>query len=141
MSPPAGARLVLDTNVVISALLSACRAPAILLDLTLAGEITLLADDRILAEYRAVAHRPKFALETTQLSRVFAALESMTERIVPHPLAIELPDPDDLPFLEVAIAGHADALVTGDARHFRSGRTVHPVPILTPREMLDRLRR
>ena len=141
MSTPAGARLALDTNVVISALLSAHRAPAILLDLTLAGELTLLADDRILAEYREVARRPKFALEATQLNRVFAALEAIAERIVPHPLAIELLDPDDLPFLELAIAGHADALVTGNARHFRSGRTAHPVPILTPREMLDRLRR
>jgi uncharacterized protein len=53
-------RIVLDTNVLIAALLSPHGAPAQLLDLSLVGEIVLLVDDRILAEYLEVARHPKF---------------------------------------------------------------------------------
>jgi hypothetical protein len=40
------------------------------------------------------------------------------ERVLAQPVAVTSPDPDDQPFLEVAVAGHADALITGNTRHF-----------------------
>ena len=58
-----------------------------------------------------------------------------------RPLPVELPDPDDLPFLEVAAAAGADALVTGKLRHYRAVRGRHDVRGLSPRDLLDRLAR
>lgn len=133
-------RVVLDTNVVISALLSPHGAPAQVLDLVLAGELAALVDDRILDEYRAVAGRPRFAFAAADVARVFDALDALAEHVVARPIDVALADVDDLPFLEVALAGRADALVTGTGRHFVPTRGTHTGTILTPRELLDRMR-
>ena len=133
-------RVVLDTNVVISALLSPHRAPAQVLDLVLAGDLTALVDDRITAEYRAVARRPRFGFAAVDVDRVLDALEALAEHVTAAPLDVTFPDPDDLPFLEVAVAGRADMLVTGNARHFVPSRGAHAVAIRSPRELLDALR-
>jgi uncharacterized protein len=53
------------------------------------------------------------------------------------PLDVTLPDADDLPFLELAVAGRADALVTGNARHFHPSAGSHEIPILAPRNALQ----
>jgi predicted nucleic acid-binding protein len=63
------------------------------------------------------------------------------ELVVGVPLPIKLEDPDDLPFLEVAAAAAADALVTGNVRHFRASGGKLAVPVLTPRQLLNRLAR
>jgi uncharacterized protein len=57
--------------------------------------------------------------------------------VVAPPLDVELPDPDDLPFLEVAEAAAADALVTGNERHFRPRRGRHEVIVLSPGAFLQ----
>ena len=54
-------------------------------------------------------------------------------------MPVALPDPDDAPFLEVAVAGGADALVTGNVAHFRRAAASIDIPVLTPRGFLDRL--
>lgn len=137
---PAPLRVVLDTNVVISALLSPHGAPGRLLDLVIADELRALVDDRITAEYRAVAHRPRFGFAPADVDRVLDALQSLGEHVAAGPLAVALPDPDDVAFLEVAAAGRADALVTGNARHFVPRRGAHGVAVRSPREVLDALR-
>jgi len=133
-------RIVLDTNVLIAALLSPFGAPAQLLDLVLAEELSLLLDDRILAEYHEVARRPKFGFAESDLARVLDAITMLAEHISARPLDLSLPDPGDLPFLEVAAAGSADALVTGNARHFVPRRGRHSVRIDAPRDVLELLR-
>lgn len=133
-------RIVLDTNVLIAALLSPFGAPAQLLDLVLAEELMLLLDDRILAEYHEVARRPKFGFAEPDLARVLDAISMLAEQVSARPLDVTLPDPGDLPFLEVAAAGSADSLVTGNARHFVARRGRHSVYVATPRDVLDLLR-
>ena len=133
-------RVVLDTNVVISALLSPHRAAAQVLDLVLAGELTALRDDRVIAEYREVARRPRFGFAPADVDRVLDAVDAVSEHVGAAPLGVELPDPDDLPFLEVAVAGRADALATGNVRHFVPTRGRHMVRVVSPRELLDALR-
>lgn len=56
-------------------------------------------------------------------------------------VAVTLPDPDDLPLLEVAVAGHADALVTGNTRHFVPVEESHGVNVVTPTEAVRALAR
>jgi uncharacterized protein len=133
-------RIVLDTNVLIAALLSPHGAPAQLLDLSLVGEIVLLVDDRILAEYLEVARHPKFVFPQVDLRRVLDALTALAEHVAARPLPVILPDDGDVPFLEVAVAGHADALVTGNTRHFVPKRGRHGVRVRAPRDALDELR-
>ena len=129
-------RLVLDTNVLVSGLLNPRGAPGRLLDLLLAGQIVPLFDDRIVAKYREVLARPRFGFEDRDARAVLDYLTLAGEPVAAPPLDVTLPDPDDLPFLEVAAAGRADALVTGNPRHFVPKRGKTAVAVLSPSEVL-----
>ena len=111
-------KVVLDTNVLVSGLLNPSGSPGRVLDLVMAAEVTLLYDDRILAEYREVLLRPRFGFDPSDVEALLDFLVSEGEQVVSAPLPIILPDPDDLPFLEVAVAGLVSALVTGNGQHF-----------------------
>lgn len=131
-------RIVLDTNVLVSALLSRHAAPADVLRLTLEGAFVPLYDQRILAEYREVLARPAFNFDPRDTAALLRGLEWSGELVFTSPLNPDLPDPDDLPFLEVAVWGEAEALVTGNVRHFRAARG--RINVLTPRELLDAIK-
>jgi putative PIN family toxin of toxin-antitoxin system len=133
-------RVVLDTNVVVSGLLNDTGVPAQIVELCISGDLELAVDGRILAEYRDVLGRPELALNDHDVAD-FLALARHAEHVVGVPLPVALPDPDDLPFLEVAVAAAVDALVTGNTKHFRAHRGKIDIPILTPRQFLDRLTR
>lgn len=109
--------VVLDTNVLVSALLSPHGPPARTLDLLLMGEVRLVYDDRIMAEYREVLGRPKFGFARADVDDVLLYLEAQGESVIAHPLSVALPDPDDAPFLEVAAETGA-LLVTGNRDHY-----------------------
>lgn len=109
--------LVLDTNVLVSGLLSPFGASARVLDLVLSGDVRIAYDDRLLAEYREVLARPRFGFAPEEVAAVLAYLESEGERVTARPLAYELPHPDDLPFLEVAVEVGA-LLITGNLTHY-----------------------
>lgn len=134
-------RIVLDTNVVVSGVLNPHGPPGRCLDLILEGDLTLLFDDRILAEYRDVLLRPRFDLVPKDVVVLIDYLTAEGQAISAPPLDRSLPDPDDLPFLEVAVAGSADALVTGNARHFPKEVTSLETEILAPAQLLERLAR
>ena len=131
-------RLVIDTNVLVSALLSPFGAPARVLDAVLAGQVQLLYDDRILAEYRAVLRRERFGFDLRDVAALLTFIRAEGERVSAPPLGFDLPDPDDAPFIEVAIAGKADALVTGNKAHFPTC-ACPGIPVLTPAELLEHL--
>jgi predicted nucleic acid-binding protein len=63
-------RIVLDTNILVSALLSPFRPPARALDLVLSDEIRLACDDRLMAEYRQVLARPRFGFAPEDWERL-----------------------------------------------------------------------
>jgi uncharacterized protein len=121
--------VVLDTNVIVSALLSPFGPPGRILDLVLAGEIQLAFDDRILAEYRQVLQRPRFGFDLVSIDELLVYMEQTGQAVVALPILVHLPDPADLVFLEVAAAAHVP-LISGNLRHFpidqRAGVTVHP---------------
>ncbi len=108
-------RVVLDTNVLVSGLLSPFGTPARVLDLLTTGVIIPLFDDRILQEYTEVLARPRFGFAEDDVGTLLAYVRVHGELVVAPPLDVELPDPDDLPFLEVAAAAGARAVVTGNA--------------------------
>jgi len=131
-------RAVLDTNVLVSAMLTARGACARVVDLLVAGAFELCADDRILDEYETVLRRPEFGIAPEDVEAVMDLIRHVALPVAAPPLPVQLPDPDDLPFLEVAAAAGA-VLVTGNRRHFPK-RRCKGVSVASPREFLDVLR-
>ena len=113
-------KVVLDTNVLVSGLLSPHGASAEIVRMTSAGLLQICHDGRILSEYRAVLARPKFNLNPDHRDALLEQIEALGSSTVAEPLKKRLPDPDDEPFLEVAIRARADSLVTFNIKHYPS---------------------
>jgi putative PIN family toxin of toxin-antitoxin system len=133
-------RIVLDTNVLVSGLLSPFGPPGEIVRMASAGVLTLCADARILSEYGEVLRRPRFGFAEDDLATLLDALRGQGYAVAPVPLPRALPDPGDEPFLEVALAGGASCLVTGNQIHFPTKRCLG-VPVLSPAELVVAWRR
>ena len=130
-------RIVLDTNVLVSALLTPHGTCAQVVALVRDGQVLPVVDDRVLAEYREVLSRPRFAVAKEAVAELLALIEEAGAVVIDPPAHDgRVPDPDDLPFIEVAMAGHAGAVVTGNRTHFPADLGVL---VLLPAELLDRL--
>jgi len=129
--------LVLDTNVLVSGLIGTGSPPARIVDLLRAGELRLVVDDRILAEYADVLARDYLRTYFTERAArdVMEFLQYDSERVVGTIVVRGLPDDGDIPFLEVALTAGV-TLVTGNKKHFPAALT-RSCRILTPREFLD----
>lgn len=129
--------IVLDTNVFVSGLLRPHSNPATVLRLVATGALRVAYDERILAEYREVLARPKFPFSSDQILAFLDQIEADGVPVVALPLKASLPDPDDAPFLEVALATRADVLITGNTRHYPA-RARQGISVLDPAAFLDR---
>lgn len=137
MNQPHTPILVLDTNVLVSALLRSRSIPASILRTLVVGDARIVYDARILIEYRDVLRRPKFGFDHTLTDAILETLVSEGVEVAATPLKSYLPDRDDEPFLEVTLsAGHDAVLVTGNVKHYppdlRGGAIV-----LTPKGWLE----
>ena len=132
-------RVVLDTNVLVSALLSPFGPPAEILRLVTTGVVRICHDARVLGEYRRVLLRPAFPFRSPQVESLLAQIEADGEPVAAFALSRRLPDPDDEAFLEVALAGKARYLVTGNLKHYPQ-RSRHGVRVVSPRELLEACR-
>jgi putative PIN family toxin of toxin-antitoxin system len=128
--------VVIDTNVLVSGLMNPQGPPGRIVDEVLAGAFTVLYDDRTMSEYREVLARPAFGFSLTDVDALLDFIEMTGEPVTGLRLPIVLPDPHDLPFLEVATAGRADALITGNTRYFKPRRGQHGVGVCTPAEFV-----
>jgi len=131
--------IVLDTNVLVSALLNPFGTPARVLDQVLSDIVQLAFDDRILAEYSEVLKRPRFGFPASGIQALLNHIQLNGRQIAAAPAGLrKFPDPGDLPFAEVALSAPAEVLVTGNLSHFRAleGRGI---PVLTPSEFMDGL--
>lgn len=131
--------VVLDTNVVVSALLSPAGTCARILLLAMDGAFEPQTDERLLREYEEVLCYPRLGIDPTDRGHVMAFFRTVADRVVALPLAADLPDPDDVCFLEVAAASGA-ILVTGNLRHYPESQRCG-VRVLTPAEFLELLRK
>ena len=130
-------RVVLDSNIVVSACLTPQGASATIVELALLGYFTLCISQEVLSEYREVLARPKFSRELERIKTVLEGIEEMSEVIVPRQRLTLSSDDEDNRLLECAQAAKADFLVTGNRKHF-PGR-MDEVRILSPREFLTEL--
>lgn len=127
---------VIDTNVLVSALLSkhSNTATVLLVDRMIKGELIPLFSADTISEYREVLNRKKFKFEGTLIETLLSFISNFGLRIEPSKTGEILPDMKDLPFYEVVIEKRKtdDAyLVTGNQKHF----PIKPF-IVTPKEML-----
>jgi len=128
-------RVVLDTNVVVSAHLNSEGYERHVLDLVLAGKLHLVVSPQILEEYEGVLRRPKFGIERRQVRRSLGLLRAAARVVRPHRQLKVTRDPADNRFLECAEAGKADYIVTGNKRHF-PGKW-RQTQIVNARELLE----
>ena len=126
---------VIDTNVLVSAMLKWGSIPGNILELVFSGTIVPLLNEHILNEYKAVLARPKFHLTQEIIETVTSEMERRGLFIDAEEMEIELPDSKDRVFYEVVMETRKtdDAyLVTGNIKHFPTTPYV-----VTPRQMLD----
>ena len=133
-------KVVLDTNVFVSGLLTPFGSSGEIVRMVFSGELELHIDARILSEYREVLQRKKFDFNKDHINVLLDFIEHYGHFVASSPLEDHLPDPDDEPFLEVAIAGEVKPLITGNAAHFppqfRKG-----VDIFAPSEFIEYYRK
>lgn len=132
-------RVVIDTNVLVSGVMNPHGPPGRVVDQALVGAFTLLYDDRIMNEYREVLERPTFGFRPNDIEALLDFIAATGEPVTGRRISVLLPDSCDLPFLEVAAAGHADALITGNTKHFKPRRGRHDVNICTPADFIRSL--
>lgn len=130
-------KIVLDTNVLVSALLKQGSPPAIILSLVLNKKVKLFTSREVFEEYEEVLARPKFqALDKVAVKKLLLALRKISTQVKPDKdifQNVSLPDVDDVIFIACAYEAHADCIVTGNIKDFLG---VSRVKVLTPREFL-----
>jgi putative PIN family toxin of toxin-antitoxin system len=136
-------RIVLDTNILIGALITKGTPPDQLYQAWLRGEIELVTSAAQIAEVAAVLARPRLK-KYLDADEAAAILENIDTRalILDAPPDVNLsPDPKDNPILAAAIAGRADLIVSGDKKHVLALGSVEGTPVVTARDAMDRLSR
>jgi putative PIN family toxin of toxin-antitoxin system len=128
-------KIVLDTNVLVAGLLSPFGPCAEIVRMLSSGDLTLYFDSRILSEYNEVLRRSKFRFQIDKIVALLEHIEHRGQIVASSPLSDLLPDPGDRPFLEVAVAGQAVCLVTGNHVHFPL-KLCQGVKVLSPSDFL-----
>ncbi|MDR2672948.1 MAG: putative toxin-antitoxin system toxin component, PIN family [Coriobacteriales bacterium] len=124
-------RVVIDTNVLVSALLNPDGTPARVLSLFLNGKVEACYDSRILHEYKEVLARPKFPFEQVDIDALVNTFERDGFVIAPEHTDHTFSDDADRKFYEVATTAEA-VLITGNKKHFPSeARVLSPLEFLS----------
>jgi len=132
-------RVVINTNVIVAAFLRPGSHADRILRLVLQGEVEIALNERILSEYTEVLARERFGLPVDAVETVIERLRAVGFPAPAYPGTILLPDAGDVPFVEVALAARADALITGNVRHYPK-KACSGLAVLTPRQFAGRLR-
>lgn len=137
--------VVIDTNVIVSGILSPKGAPVELLKAWRERRFLLLTSSAIVAEVRAVLKYPhirkKYTLSDNEIEQTITLLEHDALLVKGEAnVAGSVPDdPKDEMFLACAVDGEADVIVSGD-HHLIDLESYRDIPIMTPRQFLDQLR-
>ncbi|MCD7822714.1 MAG: putative toxin-antitoxin system toxin component, PIN family [Oscillospiraceae bacterium] len=126
---------VIDTNVLVSAMLKWNSVPGSIMQLVFDGIVVPIVNEEIIDEYKEVLLRPKFKLNYGIVERLLYRISEAGFYLVGERIDIELPDEDDRVFYEVVMKSRKDEdsyLVTGNLKHFPAEPFV-----VTPRQMLD----
>lgn len=126
---------VIDTNVIVSAMLKWNSIPGNLVELALDGPIVPVLNENILKEYKEVLLRPKFHFNEQIVNDFLSGIKKRAIFVDAEKLDIDMPDPKDRVFYEVVMEErhNEDAyLVTGNIKHFPNKPFV-----VTPKDMIN----
>jgi putative PIN family toxin of toxin-antitoxin system len=126
-------KIVLDTNVVVSALINASGIPGKILALVLNGKTKLLYDTRIIFEYIDVLSRKEFKFGKETINDMVDYFKSDGEFINSEYSNVKFIDETDKKFYEVFKSGEAGYLITGNIKHFPKANS-----IVNPKEFIER---
>jgi putative PIN family toxin of toxin-antitoxin system len=109
-------RVVLDTNIIVSALLAPAGKPAAIIRIWLDGKFTLLTCPTHVDELRSTLQKPRVSerIKPHKAGRLVNQIKKLAEDIDPLPRVERSPDPTDDFLLAMSEGGKADYLVTGD---------------------------
>ena len=127
-------RVVIDTNVVVSALLRPKGAPAAILDSATSKRFRCFVSESLMKEYSEVLARDYLHLDQHRAARFIEALRDVAILVVPRKKVAVARDPDDNRIIECAVEARADFVVTGNCRDFPL--QFHGVHVVTPRDFL-----
>lgn len=129
-------RAVIDTNVLVSAMISSAGNEALLLTAINQGLVVPYFSPEILEEYSDVLFRPRFQFSTEVVDSLLDLFRHRGKLLNPVPIAGVSSDPDDDKFIACALAGKVDFLVTGNKRHFPQ-TTQTSVRVVNAAELLE----
>lgn len=129
-------KIILDTNILVSAFLKPQSNPAKILRLVLQRNLQIVINEHILSEYYEVLKRPKFNFDLDRVQVVIQFIRKIGVNAPALNESFSLPDSSDEPFLEAALATRADVLITGNKRHFPV-KSCKGQKIVSPKEFLD----
>ena len=134
-------RVVLDTNILVPALIAPTGNPAAIYNAWEQGKFTLLMCGEHLDELRATLQKPKVAdlIKPYKAGRLVNQIKKLAEDIAELPLVKRSPDPGDNLLLALAEAGNADYLVTGDKSGLLLLASHKSTRIITAREFASLL--
>jgi putative PIN family toxin of toxin-antitoxin system len=128
-------RVILDTNIFISMALGGQVGK--INDRWRAGNFLLVVSDDIVSEYLDVLQRPKLHLKSRTIAVITGRIYRKAKFVKPEErISGVQPDPKDDKFLEAALAGQVDFIVSGD-KHLLELKKFRSIPIISPREFLD----
>lgn len=125
---------VLDTNVIVSALLRPDSPPALVLGLALDGHIRCFVSEALLTEYGEVLGRAELKLSVAQAKGTLRRIRRSFVTVVPTKRVVVSSDSDDNKVLECGLEARSDYIVTGNLRHFPA--RFQDIRILAPRDFL-----
>ncbi len=133
-------RVVLDTNVLVSAMLTPGSTCSDIVAQWDAGRFLVLVTGPVADEYDRVLHYANLNMPLEKIRSLLARIDAAAESVRPAEVEPDLPDPDDVIFFQCALGGAANCIVTGNKKHFPP-KACHGMPILSPAEFLARLRK
>jgi len=128
-------RVVIDTNILVSAALKPMGLPRTVFVLSLTKPARLYVSNEILSEYQEVLRRPELQIRNGLRRQLLQLIRNRAYIVDPMRRLTVTPDPADNKFLECADAAGADYLVTGNQRHFP--RFWKRTTIVSPREFVN----
>ena len=135
-------RIVLDTNVLVSALISRNGPPGRMLAEVKRAGLKLITSAAQLRELRNVLDREQLRryIRRDEAEDLIRNLEAVGEVVTDLPDVNVSTDPDDNLILAAAVAGRADMIVSGDRKHMLALGAVEGIPIVTARDAVRQLR-
>lgn len=137
-------RVVVDANIFVSALLSSNGSPGKVVSRLVEGGHTFLVSQKTMEELRRILNYPKIQTllkrSDNEIEKFVSSVELLAEEVdtIFVPEGLECRDPDDLEYLNIAVMGHAECVVSGDKDLLVLER-VQDIPVLTAVQLLNRL--